>query len=96
MKPMEDFNQRIAATEDLPIEARMTALLEVVRAYRPILILMHETLRELERGIDQIQPLETRLEFMHQLEVVMQQCGYSRIDAYLNKIDFVRRTLHEE
>ncbi|MBZ0316173.1 MAG: hypothetical protein K8L91_07135 [Anaerolineae bacterium] len=96
MKPMEDFNQRLAAAQDLPLETRINALLEVVRAYRPILMLMHETLYELERAIDQLHPLRTRLEYMRQLEVVMQQCGYSRIAPYLDKLDFVRRALDEE
>lgn len=95
MKPMEDFNQRLAAAQDLPPETRINTLLEVVRAYRPILMLMHETLYELERGIDQLHPLQTRLAYMQQLEVVMQQCGYSRIEPYHTKIDLVRRALDE-
>ncbi|MBI5931904.1 MAG: hypothetical protein HY862_21520 [Chloroflexi bacterium] len=96
MKPMEDFNQRLTAAEAMSGEARITALLELLRAYRPILLLMHETLHELEHSIDRIEPLPQRLGFMHQLEIVMQQCGYSRTTLYQSKIDQVRETLNKE
>jgi cytochrome P450 len=86
LKPIEHMDKLIAEAWELPDEQRVTALLEVVRLYSPVILRMHEALMEAEQVAERIQQPRKRLVLMNKVLLVMQQAGYSRAEKYLTKV----------
>lgn len=94
-KPIEHLDKLVAAAWELPDEQRVTALLDVVRLYSPVIRRLHETLAETEQVAERIQPPRARLAFMNKVLLVMQQAGYSRAEKYLLKVQNERKKQEE-
>ncbi|MCQ3931241.1 MAG: hypothetical protein DPW16_12350 [Chloroflexi bacterium] len=90
-KPVEHLDKLVAAAWELPDEERVTALLEVVRLYSPVIARLHETLSEAEVVADRISQPRLRLVLMNKVLLVMQQAGYSRAEKYLLKVQKERQ-----
>lgn len=90
-KPVEHLDRLVAAAWELPDEERVTALLDVVRLYSPVIRRLHETLSEAEQVTQRIQPPRKRLVLMNKVLLVMQQAGYSRAEKYLLKVQKERQ-----
>lgn len=90
-KPVEHLDKLVAAAWELPDDERVTALLEVVRLYCPVITRLHETLSEAEQVTQRIQPPRKRLVLMNKVLLVMQQAGYSRAEKYLVKVQKERQ-----
>lgn len=86
LKPIEHLDKLVAAAWELPDDERVTALLDVVRLYSPVVIRLHETLIEAEQVADRIPQPRRRLVLMSKVLLVMQQAGYSRAEKYLSKV----------
>ncbi|GIK63844.1 MAG: hypothetical protein BroJett018_16380 [Chloroflexota bacterium] len=95
LKPIEHLDKLVAAAWELPDEQRVTALLDVVRLYSPVITRLHETLMEAEQVTKQIQQPRARLAFMSKVLLVMQQAGYSRAEKYLLKVQQERQKQEE-
>ncbi|MBZ0316176.1 MAG: hypothetical protein K8L91_07150 [Anaerolineae bacterium] len=85
-KPVEHLDRLVTAAWELPDDERVTALLEVVRLYSPVIARLHETLHEAEQVADRIVQPRVRLVLMNKVLMVMQQAGYSRAEKYLVKV----------
>ncbi len=95
LKPIEHLDKLVAAARELPDAERVTALLDVVRLYSPVIIRLHETLMEAEQVAERIQPPRKRLALMSKVLLVMQQAGYSRAEKYLSTVVKVRKEQEE-
>lgn len=95
MRPIEHLDKLVAAAWELPDAERVTALLDVVRLYSPVVIRPHETLMEAEQVAERIQSPRKRLVLMSKVLLVMQQAGYSRAEKYLSKVIKARKEQEE-
>lgn len=95
MRPIEHLDKLVAAAWELPDDERVTALLDAVRLYSPVVTRLHETLMEAEQVAERIQQPRKRLALMSKVLLVMQQAGYSRAEKYLTKVVKVRKEQEE-
>ncbi|MBZ0319533.1 MAG: hypothetical protein K8L91_24195 [Anaerolineae bacterium] len=95
LKPIEHLDRLVVAARELPDEQRVTALLDVVRLYSPVIGRLHETLMEAEQVVGRIQQPRPRLALMSKVLLVMQQAGYSRAEKYLSKVQQERQKQEE-
>lgn len=91
LKPIEHFDKLVAAAWEKPDEERVTALLDAVRLYSPVILRMHEALMEAEQVAERIEQPRKRLAMMNKVLLVMQQAGYSRAEKYLKKVNKARQ-----
>lgn len=95
LKPIEHLDKLVAAAWEMSDEERVTALLDVVRLYSPVITRLHETLMEAEQVAGRIQQPRPRLALMNKVLLVMQQAGYSRAGTYLLKVQKERKEQEE-